>query len=73
MILKILDQGDMLVELQVRLPRAWCGGRRHLGKDGLAGRRAHTEDPCVQGIHEYLSAFFSNVNDQMENIGDSKF
>ena len=42
----------MLFELQVRLPRAWCGGRGHLGKDRLAGRRAHTEDPCVQGIHK---------------------
>ena len=69
----ILDQDDMLVELQVRLPRAWCGGRRHLGKNRLAGRRPHTEDPCLQGIHEYLSAFFSRANNQMESIGDSKF
>ena len=66
MILKILDPGDILTKLQVRLPRAWCGGRRHLGKNRLAGRRAHTEDPCVQGIHEYLYVFFSRANAQME-------
>ena len=69
----ILDQDDMLVELQVRLPRAWCGGRGHLGKDRLAGRRAHTEDPCLQGIHKYFSAFFARANEHMEYIGERKF